>query len=99
MLILSTSVSGGASSPEAPAATALGLTVEIATPASGRRKTTADFAGYKAVILGDPTCGTSAPSSIGAAEANTSVWGPAITGNVIVIGTDEAFHHSRAGAN
>ena len=101
VLILSTSVTGGASSREAQAATAAGHSVEIATPAQWAAKTAADFATYAALILGDPTCGgyggVTAPY-ITAAEANRTVWSPVIDGNVVVIGTDEVFHHFQGGS-
>jgi uncharacterized repeat protein (TIGR01451 family) len=98
VLILGTSVTGGASSREAQAAVAAGHTVEIATPAQWALKTTADFATYDALILGDPTCGLPSTPYIGAAEANRTVWSPAIDGNIVVIGTDEVFHHFQGGS-
>jgi RHS repeat-associated protein len=48
--------------------------------------TESNFASYSAIILGDPSCGTSASSAIGAAVSDASTWSPAITGNVIVAG-------------
>lgn len=104
VLILSTTVTGGTSSLEASLAgsgtvsagplgtlTGLGFTVDVVSPATWASMTTAQFASYQAIILGDPTCSTS-PSSAAAAIANTDVWGPAVTGNVVVIGTDPVFH-------
>lgn len=100
VLILGTSVTGGASSPEAQAAVAAGHTVEIASPADWAAKTAADFATYSALILGDPTCGGPGATApwIGAAEANRTVWSPVIDGNVVVIGTDEVYHDSQGGS-
>jgi Bacterial Ig-like domain (group 1) len=97
LLILSTSITkpdahGNPLSVEEQEAAALGLTVEIATPAQWAAKTTADFAAYKAIVLGDPTCKVGSAASIGAAEANGSVWGPAVNGNIEVNGTDPTFH-------
>ncbi|HEY3281794.1 MAG TPA: hypothetical protein VGN26_05925 [Armatimonadota bacterium] len=91
VLILSTSVTGGAASREAQQVTALGMTFDLVTAVQWGAMTTADFAQYKAIVLGDPTCSIST-TSIAAAEANKAVWSPAITGNVIVIGTDPTFH-------
>lgn len=91
VLILDSTVSGGASSREAQAAIALGYTVEVVNAAGWAAKTQADFATYRALILGDPTCGSST-SSVAAAEANKAVWGPVVNGNVIIIGTDPVFH-------
>jgi uncharacterized repeat protein (TIGR01451 family) len=91
VLILGSTVSGGAGSLEATQATAQGFTVEIATDPVWAAKTQAEFGTYRALILGDPDCivGT---APITAAEANRATWSPAINGNVIVIGTDEVFH-------
>lgn len=86
-------MSGGTSSVEAQAATALGYKVEVATNAQWAAKTQADFAGYRALILGDAACG----GSITAAVANKSVWGPVINGNVFIVGSDPVFHNSQGG--
>ncbi len=91
VLILSTTVTNGANSLEAQAAQAQGLTVNVVDPSTWGSMTTADFASYKAIILGDPTC-QSDTSPIAPAEANTSTWGSAVKGNVVVIGTDPVFH-------
>ena len=91
VLILSTTVSSGMSSPEAVSATLAGFSVEVATPAQWAAKTVAQFASYRAIVMGDPTCGY--PSTpLTAAVANNSVWGSVIDGNVILIGTDPVFH-------
>ncbi|MFI5397127.1 MAG: proprotein convertase P-domain-containing protein [Candidatus Binatia bacterium] len=92
MLILANTVSGGTSSVEATKATALGFGVEIVDDAGWAAKSTADFATYKAIILGDPTCNTTSTGPVSAAQANTGVWGPAVSGNVILIGADPAYH-------
>jgi hypothetical protein len=81
----------GVSSEEA-AARSLGLSVEVASDATWASKTAADFGAYKAVVLGDPTCSSFDPTPVSVAVANTTVWGPAVTGNVIVMGADPAFH-------
>jgi len=90
VLILADTVVGGSTSLEAITAAGLGFTVDVATAADWAAKSTADFATYKAIILGDPICGNVA--SLAAAAANTAVWGPAVTGNVILIGTDPTYH-------
>src|SRR6266480_3814491 len=94
VLILSASVTGGAASKEAQAAIAAGYNVEVATPLQWAAKTTSDFASYRALILGDPTCSTNAATSVGAAIANNAVWAPAVVGNVFINGTDPVFHYS-----
>lgn len=52
--------------------------------------TTADFAQYKAVVISDPNCGTLA--DIDFLDDTKAAWSPAITGNMILIGTDPAYH-------
>lgn len=98
VLILNNTVNNGGSSIEATKATALGYSVEIVDDAGWAAKSTADFASYKAIILGDPVCSTST-TKIAAAEANKGVWGPAISGNVILIGADVAYHSSAYSGN
>ena len=97
VLILATSVSGGLSSIEAIEAAAAGFTVEVATAAIWGAKTGAEFATYRALILGDATCGGTNTSFVTAAINNRNVWGPTINGNVIIIGTDEVFHDTQGG--
>ncbi|KAJ9165165.1 hypothetical protein NKR19_g676 [Coniochaeta hoffmannii] len=79
------------------ATTTLGYTAHIASDAEWRGYTTADFAKYKALIIPDPNCGTI--DRIKFLEDTKAVWSPAVTGNVILIGTDPTYHSaSRAGA-
>ncbi len=87
VLVLSTSVNGGTSSPEAEAATADGYTVTVASPSTWDGLTEANFASYSAIVIGDPSnvsCATAVPSD---ALSTAATWGPAVTGNVAVIGT------------
>jgi hypothetical protein len=90
VLILSTSVFGGAGSVEAVQAAALGFTVEMADAAQWGAKTQAEFATYRALILGDNKCNTL--SVIQAAIDNRAVWGPTINGNIMLIGGDPEWH-------
>jgi cysteine-rich repeat protein len=92
VLILS-SVDGGGR--YAAAATTAGLTVVSVTDAQWTARTTADYATFKALIMGDPTCGGTPPP---AAVANAAVWAAAIDGPILVIGTDEVFHFSSGGS-
>src|SRR2546422_6704297 len=90
VLILGSTVTGGTTSLEAVRAAASGFTVEVTDATGWGARTTSDFSTYRAIILGDPNCfapplGTVA-LPIDAATANKTVWGPAINGNVIVIG-------------
>lgn len=91
VLILQSVNGGGQYSTRAAAA---GLTVVTATDAEWAARTTADFATFRAIILGDPTCGSTPPP---AAVANASVWAAAIDGPILIIGTDEVFHVSQGG--
>jgi hypothetical protein len=91
VLILEPTVTGGAASIEATTAASLGFAVDVVSPTTWSTLTAADFARYRAIILGDPTCQTST-SAIAAAEANASVWGPVVTGNVVIIATDATYH-------
>ncbi len=96
ILILSTTVTspnaaGRPKSLEEEEAEALGYTVEVVDAAGWAAKTRADFASYRAIILGDPTC-TTGDASLAPAVANETVWGPAVTGNVLLVGTDPTYH-------
>ncbi|MEZ4293879.1 MAG: DUF4215 domain-containing protein [Polyangiaceae bacterium] len=95
VLILSTTVSGGASSREAFFAQALGYNVEIVTAAQWATKSTADFATYRAIIFGDT--GANSIASYAAPNANKAVWSPAVTGNIIIVGTDPVDHRNQGG--
>lgn len=97
VLILDTTVTGGAASLEAAQAAALGLTPVVVDAATWAATTAAEFAGYRALILGDATCNEDV-TALAPAEANRAVWGPVVTGNVIVVGTDPVFHQGIPGA-
>jgi PKD domain len=88
VLLLAKSVRNPATSVEATQAAALGYRVVVATDDQWAAMSSDQFATYKAVILGDGMC--SGDTSLLAAEANPDVWGPAVTGNVIVMGTHPA---------
>jgi hypothetical protein len=105
ILILGSTVSGGTNSLEAKLAgsgsvsagelgilTGLGYTVDVVSDSTWASMTTAQFAAYQAVVLGDATCSSASAPPVPA--ANTGVWGPAITGNVVLVGTDPVFHYN-----
>lgn len=96
VLILGPTVLGGASSLEALAAVAAGMTVEVVDNAGWAAKTAADFATYRALILGDPRC--SGLGSASAAQANALIWGSAVNGRVIIMGSDPVYHQTQGGA-
>lgn len=81
----------GSQSVEENAATTLGLGADVVSAATWSTMTTAQFAAYDAIVLGDPTC--SGLGSAAAAIANNTVWGPAVDGNKIFVGTDPVFHY------
>src|SRR5258708_11843996 len=88
VLILSTSVNGGTSSAEAQQASALGLTVTVATPSTWDAMTKSQFQGYSAIVVGDPSATSSCSSAVPSDALSTAgTWGPAVTGNVAVLGT------------
>lgn len=88
VLILSTTDGGSKYSAEA---TAQGFTPVVETPTNWATYSTADFASFRAIILGDPSCSTD-PSLVAAAQSNTA-WGAAVAlGPKLIIGTDEALH-------
>lgn len=53
---------------------------------------TADFAKYKAIIIPDCQCNTSL-NTIKFLDDTKGIWSPAVTGNMVIIGTDPSFHH------
>jgi hypothetical protein len=73
VLILGTTVTGGTGSIEATKAASLGFTVDVVSPEQWSTLTAADFARYRAIILGDPECVVD-ESPIAAAIANAQVW-------------------------
>jgi hypothetical protein len=99
VLILAGTVTGGSSSIEATEAAARGMTVDVVDAATWSSMTAAQFASYRAIILGDPTCYSPGTSpDINAAAANAKTWGPTINGNIVILGTDPVFHASQGGA-
>ena len=102
-LVLNSSVTGGASSPEATRAAANGFTVTVVDDATWGAMTATQFADYQLIVVGDPTCGflpqvvsenaTALSDAVMArAGGNTKV------GNRILIGTDPNFHAASGGA-
>lgn len=91
VLMLRATVTGDCASLEAVQAQSLNLNVEIDDDAAWGAKIQAEFATYRAIVLGDPDCvGGTVP--ITAAQNNSTTWGPAITGPVALVGTDPEFH-------
>jgi hypothetical protein len=109
VLALSTTFAGESEFNEGTAAASLGLGVDVVTPEQWAAMTTAEFAQYDAIILGDNRCGDD-PSGedpydpydsaqvLEAALANLGTWVPAVTGNVF-FSTSDAVYHANEGAN
>lgn len=95
VLILGSTVTGGAGSTLAQKFVAAGKTPVIVDATTWASMTASDFDSYDAIVLGDPTCGSTAPA---AAEANASTWSSVVDGNVVIIGTDETYHQAQGGA-
>ena len=72
-------------------AEAAGFSVTVKSASQWADMTAADFAGYRAIIFGDPSCAVSA-SPVAAANANKAVWSSAILGPVVINGTDPIEH-------
>ncbi|HLL06301.1 MAG TPA: DUF5011 domain-containing protein [Myxococcaceae bacterium] len=84
-LILGSTVSGGANSPEAVAAQKFGYTPRVVSDAQWAGMTAAQFATYRIIILGDKACASE--NAMAAAVANRAVWGPVVNGNILIAGT------------
>ncbi len=105
VLILDETIVFGTNSWEALAAQAAipGCAVDIVSeanwygiPGTGNGGPTGfGFDQYRAIIIGDPSCNTSTSNylaALTALNATKAVWTPAATGNVILLGVDNACH-------
>src|SRR5258708_8905457 len=93
VLMLGSTLPGGAGSLEAQRVIADGFTPVIVDNPTWTSMTTAQFASYRAIVIGDPTCGNyNDTSHLTAALSNPATWGAAVNGNVLIIGTDPVFH-------
>jgi PASTA domain len=98
VLLFGPSVSGGADSIEAQQAAAQGLGVDVVDAATWSSMTTAQFAQYRAIVIGDNHDSGDA-TDLAAAESNASVWGAAVNGSVIVTGADPEYHGDPEGGD
>jgi len=81
------------SSPEVAAALALGADVTVWSATTWSSMTTSDFRQFDSIVFGESKYMCSTIFDYWAmAEATAPVWGPAINGNVIIIGGDPAVH-------
>jgi hypothetical protein len=69
----------------------LGYSVTVVDETTWSQLATADFASYDVLVFGDPQCGID-PSILNTAVANEATWVPAVTGSMVVIGTDPVEH-------
>lgn len=67
------------------ATTTLGYTVKAVTEAEWATMSTADFAAFKAIVIADPDC-SSDPTDVAFLASSNKVWGPAVQGNIVLIG-------------
>jgi hypothetical protein len=65
----------------------LGYSIKLVNETEWSAMTTADFAKFKAIIVPDPDCVYAESLQIDFLEKSTDVWGPAVEGNIILIGT------------
>ncbi|WP_224368854.1 immunoglobulin-like domain-containing protein [Hyalangium versicolor] len=89
VLILSSTVDGGANSKEAAAVQAANSAtqIEVVTPAQWNTMTATQFMSYKAIIIGDAAC-ESGSAAFQAAINNRKTWGPIIDGDVAIIASN-----------
>jgi outer membrane protein OmpA-like peptidoglycan-associated protein len=93
VLILGSSVSGGAASREAQAAAQLDYAVDVVTPAQWSAMTAEQFMSYRALVIGDAACQQD-QSAFQAAIGNRHLWGHIVDGNVVLIGADPSTNNT-----
>jgi hypothetical protein len=96
VLILGSTVSGGSDSLEAKAVSDAGLLPVLVSDETWKSLTREEFASYRALVIGDT--GFNSTSTFQAATDTASTWGPAITGNSVVMGTDPVGHAGQGGS-
>jgi hypothetical protein len=67
------------------ATTTLGYSVKVVSEAEWSAMTTADFAAFKAIVIADPDC-SSDPTDVAFLASTNTIWGPAVQGNIVLIG-------------
>lgn len=96
VLLYGPSVQNGATSTEALQAQALGYTVDVVSASTWDSMTRAQFASYRAIVIGDNN-DSGDDADLAGAEANVGVWGPAVTGNIMLSGADAEYHSTGGG--
>ena len=74
-----------------------GATVTTADDATWRAMTTAQFASYNLIVVGDNGDSGTPAWALAALEATRSRWLPAVTGRVVVLGIDPGYHAAALG--
>src|SRR5438105_1777244 len=93
VLIYGPSLDNSAAPNEKTVAENAGYEVTVADEATWAAMTTAQFASYDAIVLGDPSCDNlGGVELLATAEATKSAWSRAITGSIYVQGTDPVWH-------
>jgi uncharacterized protein (TIGR03382 family) len=87
VLVLGSSVDGGAQSREAQAAVSLGYLVDVVTAAQWKAMRATDFMTYRALIIGDAACQAN-DNAFKAAVESRNAWGHIVDGNIVIIGAD-----------
>lgn len=79
-----------------------GYTVTTWNTAQWAAATQAQFANFNVIVIADCSGGSGCfidPTIWNTAIANESVWSPAVTGNVIIIGSDPDYHITNSGVS
>ncbi len=85
---------------EADLARNMGYDVRVASAERWASLTTDDFAGYQAIIVGDPNCGYAYGDEdyLAPVLANRDTWSAAVNGPIILAGLDPMYHQRKIGA-
>lgn len=71
-------------------AVAAGYSTKVVTDDEWRTLTTADFASYKAIVIGDQYCDTN-KGNLQVLTDTRSIWGPAVLGKIVIIGPSSSL--------
>jgi RHS repeat-associated protein len=81
---------GETTAPETPVLQGAGYTVTQVTPSAWAAMSAAQFAGYAALVIGDPSSGGSCSATLPTTGTLGTTWQSAVTGHVAVLGTAPA---------
>lgn len=77
---------------EQAVAVSAGFQVTVVSAGQWAAMTTAQFAAYNLIIIGDDACENSTPGLLAPLNQNKSVWSPAITGPIVLNTLDPVYH-------